>query len=469
MRLDLEAMRVLQISHSDSGGGASIVAATLFHEYQKLGIGTKLLVNTKTLNNADVELIDNDAHRGIWFRTWQRFVAMYDAQPKRIRGLGRVLGLVRDISQIPQWYRSQNGIEEFDFPGSSFNVERLAKDHNIVHAHNLHGEYFDLRQLVELSQKNNVVLNLHDAWLFSGHCAFSLGCSRWQTGCGDCPDLSIFPSIKKDATNKNWLYKQVIFSSSRLYITCPSVWLMEQAKRSILNLAAEDYKVIPNGVDTDVYYPRDKALMKAKLGISQDTKVLMIAASGLRKNQWKDFETTREALKLLKSKRDIVLLAVGGTGESEVLGQVELRFIDFQDSSAAMAELYSASDIYIHSSIVEVFGNVLLEARACGTPVVSSAVGGIPEHVVSIDWAGLPDNVKVEQSLRVDGVLCGPSDPVAFASAIQVLLDDESLLAQLSLNATKNMVENYNIKLQVERTLEWYSMILDKKNIVGRV
>ncbi len=69
----------------------------------------------------------------------------------------------------------------------------------IVQCHNLHGGYFDLRALQWLSARVPTLLTLHDMWTLTGHCAHALGCDRWRTGCGRCPDLKLDPAIRADA------------------------------------------------------------------------------------------------------------------------------------------------------------------------------------------------------------------------------------------------------------------------------
>ena len=105
---------------------------------------------------------------------------------------------------------------------------------SVIHCHNLHSGYFDLRALPWLSRVAPVVLTLHDAWLLSGHCAHSFGCDRWKNGCGACPDLSIPPAIAKDGTAANWKRKRRIFERSQLYVVTPSQWMMDRAQQSIL-------------------------------------------------------------------------------------------------------------------------------------------------------------------------------------------------------------------------------------------
>lgn len=460
---DQKKLKVLQISTADSGGGASMVAAKLFKGYRQRGVKSTLLVGTKTLDDSDIEVIDNDSHRGRWFCFWQSLITAYDLKFWQIRGIGRSLRLLRDLSQLSRFYRKFNGVEEFDFPGTQVSLERLSSHYDIIHAHNLHGDYFDLRSIRSLSAQMPLVLTLHDAWLFSGHCAFSLGCDRWQTGCGHCPDLSIYPAVNKDSTNQNWNYKKEIFASSNVYLITPSQWLMDLAMSSLLKDAIVDSKVIPNGIDTAVFFPRNGQPIRTKLGIPDDSIVLMVAASGLKENLWKDFKTLRKAVSLLKSNDDLILLAVGDTGENQLLGQTELRFIEFQESQKSMAELYSAADIYIQSSVVEVFPGVLIEARACGTPVVSTAVGGVPESVKSMNWSKLPVGIKGLDRECADGILCEPSNCNDLAHAIQLLIDDPELLETLSRNAALNMKDGFGLGQQIDQTLAWYSDILSKE------
>src|SRR4029079_4578923 len=85
------------------------------------------------------------------------------------------------------------GLEDFDYPNSVELLRFLPQKPDLLHCHNLHGNYFDLRALAGLSRQIPTVLTLHDAWLLSGHCAHSFECERWTIGCGECPDLTIYP------------------------------------------------------------------------------------------------------------------------------------------------------------------------------------------------------------------------------------------------------------------------------------
>ena len=83
--------------------------------------------------------------------------------------------------------------------GSWFSTQRLLRlirrlEPDIVHLHNIHGYYLNLRivrSLVKLGIP--VVWTLHDGWPLTGRCAYLSGCDRWKNGCGHCPDLSYYP------------------------------------------------------------------------------------------------------------------------------------------------------------------------------------------------------------------------------------------------------------------------------------
>jgi glycosyltransferase involved in cell wall biosynthesis len=173
----------------------------------------------------------------------------------------------------------------------------------------------------------------------------------------------------------------------------------------------------------------------------------MVAANGLRFNVWKDYRTLRAALEILGRhswSAPLLVLAVGETAPPETIGSVELRFVPFQSDSARLAEYYRAADVYLHAAHVESFGNVLLEARACGTPVVASAVGGIPEQIRD----------------GVTGMLVRPGDPSTFAAAVEQLLRDDVLRAALAAAGLQQVTTQFTLDVQAERFLQWYREIL---------
>jgi len=451
---------ILQVSPSDGGGGAELTAFSLFMAYQNAGYGSHLLVGRKQEDNSSIIEIDNDAHRNAWVCFWSRAVAKYDRQSIRIRGLGFLLRSLQKLGELQRAYHHRQGFEQYDFPGTSVAINSLANGVDLVHCHNLHGDYFDLRELESVSAELPLMLSMHDAWLLSGHCAFSFGCDRWKTGCGSCPDLALFPAIKKDKTAENWKAKKKIFQNTKFHLITPSQWLMDKAQESLLADSILSHTVIPNGVDTSIFYPRNKGAVRERLDIQASTKVLMIAASGLVDNPWKDFATLRAALAKLSSDIDVMVLAVGHAGKDEKIANVTIKFIPFEPSAHRMADYYSASDLYVHCAKVEVFATVTIEARACAVPVIASAVGGIPEHLKGLDCPGSSAQTKHYDETLADGVLCPAGDSDAVSKAIEYLLDNDQIRNRLADNGVKNITESFTYIHQVERHLALYEKVI---------
>ena len=311
----------------------------------------------------------------------------------------------------------------------------------ILHCHNLHGGYFDLRALPALSTTIPTILTLHDAWLLSGHCAHSFECGRWEIGCGNCPDLTIYPSVRRDSTAFNWRRKARIFKESRLHVATPSQWLMDRVGRSMLAPVLEG-RVIPNGVDLTVFQPADQRSVRAGLDIPPDARVLVFAAHGLQGNRWKDFATLRAALGILSERTDrrILFYGIGAEAPTEHMGHIELRFVSHHDQPSAIAAYYQAADVYVHSAKVDTFPTSVLEALACGNPVVGTAVGGIPEQV---------------EDGRT-GYLTSPGDPWSMADAILRLLNDDQTREAMAVAAAADARARFDLKRQASAYLEWY-------------
>ncbi len=445
-------LKILQVSTMDIGGGAEKVAWNLFRSYRSRGQGSWMAVGQKRSEEPDISRIPNDRYRSRWARAWHAGSQRLQPLIGKVRGVARVQSLLRGIGEPLRAWENGQGHEDFNFPGTGRLLDLTPERPSIVHCHNLHGDpfaYFDLRALPRLSRQVPVVLTLHDAWLLSGHCAHSLHCERWTSGCGRCPDLSLFPAIRRDATDYNWLRKRDIYAKSRFYIATPSRWLMQKVERSILASAVIESRVIPNGVDISRFRPADKPAVRASLGLSPEANVLLFAATWIRTNIWKDFQMMRTAVARVAERgtgKRLVFLVLGEEGPSEQMGQAEIRYVPFQKDPGVVARYYQAADLYLHAARADTFPNTVLEALACGTPVVATAVGGIPEQVDD----------------GVTGFLVRPGDAEAMAARIQRLLTDEALGSRFSANAAETARQRFDLDHQADTYLAWFHEIAQR-------
>ena len=466
-------MRILQVSTADIAGGAERVAMRLFEEYRFLGHESWLAVGWKRSSNPNVLLVRNEDQKNIWFRLCRKVARKLGPYVERTKGIRGLQKLFENLSEPLQWVQSGLGYENFGFAESWRLLDLLPQKPDVVHCHNLHGPflpgggYFDLRLLPMLSRKVPVILTLHDAWLLSGHCAHSFGCERWKRGCGKCPDLNIYPAIGRDATAYNWRRKMSIYAKSKLFVATPSRWLMQKVEQSMLVSAVVEGRVIPYGVDLSIFRPADKQRVRRKLKINSDVKVLLSAANVIRQNPWKDYQTMRKTVarvsELIHGK-DLLFIALGENAPPERIGRAHVQFVPYQNKPEAVAQYYQAADIYVHAAKVDTFPNTVLESLACGTPVVATSVGGIPEQLKGLEVEGCRFQVagcelNSHKPDEATGVLVPAGNSEWMAAAIVVLLKDEAQRKRLSENAALDARKRFDMKHEVNEYLEWYHEI----------
>jgi len=156
-----------------------------------------------------------------------------------------------------------------------------------------------------------------------------------------------------------------------------------------MGMSASKLMMMPNGVDLELFHIRPQTLARTVLGWPAGPTLLSVG--NLVEN--KGHHIAIEALARLPGFR----LAIAGEGPERhaletLAGQIRvssrLQFLGRVDQTQ-LAEYYSAADIVVLPSSREGWPNVLLESMACGTPVVATRVGGIPEIVTSADTGRL--------------------------------------------------------------------------------
>jgi glycosyltransferase involved in cell wall biosynthesis len=321
---------------------------------------------------------------------------------------------------------------------------------DILHLHNLHGAWFDVRALPRLSAQVPTMITLHDAWLLTGHCAYPLDCTHWKGGCGECPALDLYVPIRHDASASNAAIKRLSVQASRLALACPSQWLLSMVRGSGIETSSTIARVIPNGIDTRVFRAAEKTRVRADLGLPMDATILSFAARGLEGSPYKGFDTLRSALSMLAeetlSSDATILLALGSVTGSTRVGNIEIRSIPFIESPSDVARIYQASDLYVHPARAESFGLAVAEAMACGTPVAAAAVGGIPEIIED----------------GRSGVLFSGDDASALAAAVRDLLADEEKRTRIGAGGARRIRDRFTLEMQVDAYLDWYRELIEE-------
>ena len=412
---------IVVVNTADRGGGAEVMASRLFRGYQQEHGSTIFWVGHKNLEDPAVMAslqLDGQQRRSVAQRA------------------------LRSIRRRVQRFR---GREDFEFPDTMELLSAGGSQADVIHLHNLHGGFFDLRALGPISQKVPVFETLHDSWMLTGRCASPGPCGRWVTGCGQCPDLQRPPVLPRDATAENWRRKQEIYSLSKLRIATPTRWLMEQVTQSMIAPAMIEARVIPNGINLAVFHPVEKSQARAALQIPEKAILLVSVAKEGTENPYKDFATLRGGLSRLQcGGRQIICAVLGRVAVTETLPNGVMLRHERMAPAEEVARWLQAADLCVHSTREEVFGLVLAEALACGTPVVATDVAGIPEVVRH----------------GRDGLLVPPGDPDAFAAALESLLFDPARLAQMGRDGAERARAQFDEARMVRAYLDWFEEVL---------
>ena len=440
------------MSALDKAGGAEQVAWNLFKGYQAAQMDSWLAVGKKRSNDPNVFVIAKEGEKGWWGQVCDGLASLLNPLSGKLRGVLRLQANIKELSKGNDWIADLRGQENFYFPGSKDILKQAPEAPSILHLHNLHGGYFDPRALVNLSTHVPVVLTLHDAWLLSGNCAHSFGCERWKTGCGQCPDITLYPGLKVDSTALNWQRKKSIFENSRLYIATPSQWLMNKVQDSILAPAIAEAKVIPNGVDTSIFHPANKQEVRQTLDLPMHEPIILFVANSVKSNAFKDYETLKNAMRLIgaNSSNPVHCIALGDSGPEEMLGHMHIHYIPRTTDTSLIAKYYQAADVYVHTTNADTFPTTILEAMACGLPVIASNIGGIPEQVDD----------------GVTGVLIAPGDSESLATEIELMLQNPNYLKDMGSAGYSKVQSHFTLDKQLSAYLDFYKLALSRfKNI----
>ncbi len=408
-------MQVLQVNSNDysGGGGGAIATYRLYLGLKQAGINCQILSNKKTLESTDSQEI----HR---LRTAEL----------QLRKITARLGL--------------NDIHCF----SSFNIKKhqFYLNADILNFHVIHSGFFSYLAIPSLLEEKPAVFTLHDMWYFTGHCAYSYDCERWKIGCGKCPYPHTYPKVWRDNTRLEWKLKNWVYSTSQPTIVTLSNWLTEQVKQSMLKNLSINH--IPNGIDTEAYQPLDSNLCRSLLGIPEGKKVLMFGAVAL-KDPRKGGDLLVKVLSLLpeslKAETLLLIIGDGGAAIASAAGISSLN-LGFVSSDRLKSVAYSAADLFIFPTRADNLPLVLQESMACGTPMVSFKVGGVPDLVRP----------------GITGYLAQAEDVEDFSQGIIQLLEDDNLREKMSKNCREITLKEYSLELQAQRYIELYTQILNK-------
>ncbi|HEU4563078.1 MAG TPA: glycogen synthase [Gemmatimonadaceae bacterium] len=242
---------------------------------------------------------------------------------------------------------------------------------------------------------------------------------------------------------------------------------MGEDVRALYGVPPERVRVIHNGIDPDEYRPREDPDTLRRLGVDPDVPIILFVG---RITRQKGILHLVRAIPYLAPGAQVVLCA--GAPDTPEIGEEMARLVEEARRESAdpviwiremlpkedIIALYSAAAVFVCPSVYEPFGIINLEAMACETPVVASAVGGIPEIVVPGETGLL---VPFEPE---GGGSAEPRDPAAFSRALAAAIDElmgaPERRAAMGRAARARVLAYFSWRRIAELTLDFYRELL---------
>jgi alpha-1,6-mannosyltransferase len=195
----------------------------------------------------------------------------------------------------------------------------------------------------------------------------------------------------------------------------------------------------PLGIDSSVFRPqRRDARLRERLGLDPDVRLIVYAG---RFTPEKKLDVLLDAVRKLGSDYHLIVVGGGAASSDAPPSQPNVTHIPFQRDQRSLARLLASCDVLVHPGDCETFGLIVLEAMACGLPVVATNGGGVAELVDA-----------------ETGILAEPNSVDSLAGAIEAIFGGD--LARMGQAARRKAVEHYDWNEILPQVLGRYDGLL---------
>jgi glycosyltransferase involved in cell wall biosynthesis len=372
-------LKILHINTRDYGG-AAIAAIRLHKALLDEGVDSSMLF---------LEQSDPDIPAAFSFRKEENNRSGYlirkivSAKNKLLKGISQSQ---RNNAKLENRVK---GLEMFSFNPSDYDVSLhpAYREADVIHLH-WSARFFDFRSFQRM--RKPVIWTLHDMNPFTGGCHFSKGCSNYETACKNCPQLAGTKDINNAWINQE--YKRKNLEGMSPVITAPSNWMKSCSAKSLLFRNFKSLS-IPNSVDLQVFKQLNKLFCREALNWPAEKKIMLFVSEEID-NYRKGFDLLIKAQSEITAFQ-ILTFVIGTTGMSEI-SIPGIRYQGRINDERLMALAYSAADAVVIPSREDNLPNVMLESLACGTPVISFPVGGMPDVITNSFNGLLAEEVTAE-------------------------------------------------------------------------
>lgn len=423
-------MKVLLLSHSDSGGGGAIAAYRLANSLQSNGIDVMMGVCEKKTTNDFV------------FKMYPQHDYINRFKRKILRMFERFI--LSNFSSSNNVLHSMNMYSRIDITTID------ESDYDIVHLHWINNNMISIKDISKISKP--LIWTMHDCWPFCGaeHYPNILENDR-RFEVGYTRDTKPKSTKGFDICRITFNRKKKYLAEKKIYFISPSLYEKQLLEKSAL-FAKSNCRVIPNIIDKSVFAKKDKNEARKLFNLPLDRKIIGFgAAYGVSNSKSiKGGHLLVEVLSKISEKEvsEKYNLLVFGKADDEFKKDacMDTFFSGYIENTSILSALYNCCDVFICPSIIENLPYTVLESISCGVPVAAFRIGGIPDIIIH----------------KYNGYLAEPFNIDDLAKGVRYCMVNNS---ELSRNALIKSQECFNEDRAVRQMIELYEDVFDDKNI----
>lgn len=421
-------MRVLIVNTSERNGGAAIAASRLTEALKNNGVKAMMLVRDKTTDQISVVSLKK-SWKLKWHFLYERFTIWRNNHFNKHNLFAiDIANAGTDITKLPEFQKA-----------------------DVIHLHWINQGMLSLNVIRKIIASGKpIVWTMHDMWPFTGICHYAGNCDKYRTECGNCPFVNN-GQVKKDLSYKVFRKKLQILSKAHITFVGCSQWLTNQARQSRL-LIGQTVTSIPNAININLFYPKDKKEMRTRYNLPSDKKLILFGSARITDPR-KGMKYLIEACQKLAGKypemKENTGIVVFGQQSETIASQLPFPVyaLSYIRNESDLVSMYSAVDMFVTPSLEDNLPNTIMEAMACGIPCVGFKTGGIPEMI---------DHME-------NGYVADYKNPDDLAEGIHWVLSNPDY-GQLCESAVKKVEGSYSEGIVAMQYIRIYNNVCKREN-----
>lgn len=424
-------LKLAGFSFADGGGGAAKAAYRLHSALRREGVEARLHVLRKETDDPSVLSVMSQSRLG---------TLAPELAPRLDQLPLKVLHRSHTSFFSTGWFGS---VDPMRLPG--------VHDADVLCLYWITRGLLGIKQVGQLLASGKpLVWRLSDMWAFTGGCHYSGGCDRFMQECGRCPQLSSngFNDLSRRllrAKTKHW-------TAGNLTVVSPSQWMADKARSSRL-FRDRLIRVIPTGVDCTLFRPIDRAIARHALNLPSSRPLVLFGATSALSDPRKGGDVLAQLFSGFSSGAQetdaLPGLVIFGTSQrpAGIPASIPVYPMGVIRDEALLPLIYSACEVFVALSREENLANSVLEAMACGLPILAYGVGGMVDAVAH----------------EKNGLLFKAADYDGLAAGLAVMLGDRAMRDSMAAESRSRAEKQFSLAQQAHSYLELFAEICQSK------